>query len=81
MFEHATAQYRDLLKMNFPVAKILNIDTAEKDGFFLVERISHPFTIEQDVDLGNLESNHPLNQAKRLFEIGVRTGLALDLSE
>lgn len=64
--------YREAKSVGIPVAKILNEETAQQEGYFLQEYISHPIDI--------LDASH-LEQARKIFLIFLQNKkLLLDLT-
>jgi hypothetical protein len=83
MAEHSTNQFRQLKALGVGVADILNIDTAVRDCFMIVEFV--PFEINPVSwfrrSLEELDANQKslLGKVKQLFEIAVNHNLSLDL--
>lgn len=72
-----------LAKLNVPAyAKILNIETAKQDGFFIIEKISEAFEISFDSDTKieelSDEDKKYLDQVKAGFKFAYDNGICLD---
>lgn len=78
-------QYDQVIKANLPVAKILNRETIETDGYFLVENIPHvfDFTWDEATPFESLDATTQsrLSQLKNFFRLALEHNIALDLKK
>lgn len=77
-------QYGQLLAIQFPIARILNVKTIFRDGYFLVEKIPHPFEIswDENTPIVSLDEETKLRlfQVKVMFASAFDQKIAVDLS-
>lgn len=81
---NSLTQYKQLKSLEYPITKILNVETAEKDAFILVEKVPKEFSIDWQkntpIALLSETTQNYLNQIKQMFQIAFDQKLYLDLS-